>query len=523
MLKRASIALIGALFALSLSPSSAQAVAAPPPPQLSSIYSNTVGATAEIVLTFALGSNNLPAGFKYSSDSGSTWKECNSANCSWTSPNKFLTLNKQSSSNSSFQNGTSHNFILQTCLTGAGNLSGTGLFDCSSNSNVISYIVGTAAAPCAPNVSTSGSTQIYKFTTVGTCTFQIPAGVSSGNLLVVAGGGGGGGDAAGGGGGGGVYLNPSYSVTSGATVNVVVGAGGIAGQCSSGNASGCTSPPLTTAGHVLAGPGGPSGFNLITTPGGGAGGTYNSGAGGNGGSGGGGAASGGIGGTATATSTYFYGNNGGTSAGRGAGGGGAGTAGTSGNGGTGGNGGDGISTSISGTFTYYGGGGGGGGDGNRGTGGQGGGGSGALSCAYPLADGTDSRQAQVGIANTGGGGGGAPYGCAGTGAAGGSGVVIFAFMMIPDINSVVLAAGGNQVKYRTNAVINANLSSDGRVKFFLNGKAIPGCINVSSISSVASCTWKPSIHGYGLITAKVIGGTTSAQFTVGVAKRTSIR
>lgn len=386
----------------------------------------------------------------------------------------------------------------------------------------ITFISPANAAACAPTITTSGTSQIYKFTTVGTCTFQIPSGATTGNLLVVGGGGGGGGDAAGGGGGGGVYLNSAFSVTPNATVNVTVGGGGVAGQCSSGNASGCTNPPLATAGWVLAGPGGASSFSSVTAPGGGAGGTYANGTGGNGGSGGGGSASSGIGGTATATGTYFYGNNGGTSAGKGAGGGGAGAAGTSGSSTTGGNGGDGISTSISGTPTYYAGGGGGGSDGNRGNGGLGGGGAGALSCAYALSDGTDSRQAQAGTPNTGGGGGGAPYGCAGSAGAGGSGIVIIAFLIIPTISGISLGSGLSTAIYRATNVISVTLSSDGRVKFFFNGKVITGCTNVSSTSSIATCNWKPSIHGAGVITARVIGGS-STQMAVGIGKRSTLR
>jgi hypothetical protein len=71
--------------------------------------------------------------------------------------------------------------------------------------------------------------------------------------------------------------------------------------------------------------------------------------------------------------------------------------------------------------------------------------------------------------------------------------------------------------------IQATLSSDGRVRFFINGKQIPGCINISSTSSVANCNWKPSIRGSTSISARVVGGSSSAQLSVGVSSRTNKR
>jgi hypothetical protein len=71
--------------------------------------------------------------------------------------------------------------------------------------------------------------------------------------------------------------------------------------------------------------------------------------------------------------------------------------------------------------------------------------------------------------------------------------------------------------------IQATLTSDGRVRFFLNGKQIPGCISVLSSSSVSTCSWKPSRRGSTNISARVVGGTSTAQLSVGVVPRTNKR
>lgn len=386
----------------------------------------------------------------------------------------------------------------------------------------IVFIEPAVAAPaCNPTSSSSGMNVVLRFTAVGNCSWDVPAGVTEISLLIVGGGGGGGGDAAGGGGAGGVYYNPALAINS-VTKNVQVGAGGNAGQCGSGGGSSCVIPFVSVPGYFAPGNGSPSVFDGITAPGGGAGGVYNNGAGGSGGSGGGGSSTSGAGGIATATGTNFYGNNGGTSNGNGgAGGGGAGAAGTS---AAGGNGGAGIAVSITGSLAYYGGGGGGGNSGGtQSSGGLGGGGAGAQSCSYAWITSGDSRSAQSGLPNTGGGGGGAPHGCQGSGGAGGSGVVIIAYTLIPSITSLALSSGLNVATYRTVTIIQATLTSDGRVRFFLNGKQIPGCISVLSSSSVSTCSWKPSRRGSTNISARVVGGTSTSQLIVGVVPRTNKR
>ena len=221
-------------------------------------------------------------------------------------------------------------------------------------------------------------------------------------VLVVAGGGAGVSDRGGGGGGGGVLTGTS-SVTV-QNYSITVGAGGVGkSDRSQGN----------NGGNSIA-------FGL-TALGGGGGGT---GSGSNGSTGGSGGGAGNGGGANLVTTgglgTPGQGHNGGGSvyvAPNYGGGGGGGAAGP-GQAGTqllGGDGGPGISSSMSGTLTYYGGGGGGGSYGGSsypaGIGGIGGGGNGSVASA------------ESGAPNTGGGGGssGSP---AGTGTSGGSGIVI---------------------------------------------------------------------------------------------------
>ena len=97
--------------------------------------------------------------------------------------------------------------------------------------------------------------QVVKFTSTGSSTWTVPAGVTQVEVLVVAGGGGGGGGKrGGGGGGGGVLYNPYFTVTPGAVLNVTVGAGG------SGASAGNGGTAATAGSNSLFG----IGTNLIT-------------------------------------------------------------------------------------------------------------------------------------------------------------------------------------------------------------------------------------------------------------------
>jgi hypothetical protein len=262
------------------------------------------------------------------------------------------------------------------------------------------------------------TTQV-EFTTVGSGSWTVPAGVTSVDVILVAGGGGGGSNRGGGGGGGGVLQTTNHSVTPGANISYTVGAGGAGGP---GGAS--------TSAWDNGDNGEDTSFDTLTATGGGGGAEPGSVADSNadgldGGSGGGaghanGAWTGGAG-------TAGQGNAGGdtsSSATSGAGGGGAGAAGQDEQGNDGGAGGAGIDlsatvgTSVGDSGVFGGGGGGGGWNNLGGAGGSGGGGDGGSE--------SGSISAQNGAANTGGGGGG------GTnhdraGGDGGSGIIILRY------------------------------------------------------------------------------------------------
>jgi hypothetical protein len=345
-----------------------------------------------------------------------------------------------------------------------------------------------------------GSTKITSFlrTYLSANGWKIPTGISSVRILLVGGGGGGGSDEGGGGGGGGFLEYSNFAVTADSYVNVDVGGGG-AGALDYATVS------LNRAGNngafskfgsliALGGGGGGSGLNTNLLP------TRNGTAGGSGGGGGGEAGlTAGTGGAGTPGQGNSGGSGlpGGTS--RGGGGGGAGEIGN-----TDGNsaGGDGLSSAIAnGTTAVFYAGGGGGGGGNSGSGvtvaADGGGGVGGGTATIS----TD------GEANTGGGGGGGASSWRSyAGFAGGSGIVIISYSAFSGSFDSVSSA-----TYRTSRVISVNVSVAGKVSFFAQGKSIPGCIKVPTVTSgsiSASCTWIPSQRGQISITAKIYPNAT---------------
>ena len=254
-------------------------------------------------------------------------------------------------------------------------------------------------------VTTSNTYTIHSFTNVGITPFTVTTPIII-DYLVVAGGGSGGVDRGGGGGGGGVLIGRTGLMPG--SYNITVGAGG---------------PSVINNQQGISG-GSSSISNLVVATGGGGGGgqSMNSGNGGNGGSGG-----GGYGGGATSGGTGINGQGFagfGGQGDKGGGGGGAGAAALNQNGAIG------ISSTITGTTTFYAGGGGGGS--MQGTGGFGI----AFGGIYQQANGlygggnganTLTKQPfQDAAPNTGGGGGG-QSGFAGTSGAGGSGIVIIRY------------------------------------------------------------------------------------------------
>lgn len=265
-------------------------------------------------------------------------------------------------------------------------------------------------------VSSDGTYTIHTFKTSGQLVPMTPITAS---YLIVAGGGGGQTTVAniqgGGGGAGGLLTGSTLSIDTSSTYIITVGAGG---SNSGTNGTNSSVSILSTA--AIGG-----GFGR---------GSDNVSAAGSGGSGGG--SSGGAAGTGTAGQGNNGGVNGGAPGYGGGGGGGAGAVGGNGSGTNGGAGGVGISSSITGTATYYAGGGGGGVyNATGGTGGLGGGGAGA----------SGGATATSGTPNTGGGGGNSNNG--GTGGNGGSGIVVISYAGTTQLmaGGTVTIVGGNVI------------------------------------------------------------------------------
>lgn len=261
---------------------------------------------------------------------------------------------------------------------------------------------------------------VLQFTSVGTCDWNVPSGVSSVDYLIVAGGGGG--SPSGGGGAGGLLEGTASSISG--TVSIVVGAGGAggAGQLASSTA-GSNGGESSVFGKTAIGGGGAGAWDYSGVNAQGAGGQGRLGGSG----GGGGAANDANAGGSGTDGQGFAGGSNYSSASPYPGGGGGGAGDSGGNAGAtqGGAGGDGKSSSITGSSVGYAGGGAGtswlensGSAGVQAT--NFGGGAGANPSSYPDKDGG------AGADGKGGGGGGALRN--GIGGAGGDGVVILRYV-----------------------------------------------------------------------------------------------
>ncbi len=78
--------------------------------------------------------------------------------------------------------------------------------------------------------------------------------------------------------------------------------------------------------------------------------------------------------------------------------------------------------------------------------------------------------------------------------------------------SVSLALASSQVYFRIPINLIATFTSTGsvgKVQFFANGKKIPGCVGISSVTTTATCSWKPSVHGYVILSATFVPSNTN--------------
>lgn len=98
--------------------------------------------------------------------------------------------------------------------------------------------------------------------------------------------------------------------------------------------------------------------------------------------------------------------------------------------------------------------------------------------------------------------------------------------------TVSLALTGNATfaTYRNAITITATVNAPGKISFYFQGKIIPGCRNVSTVTSsttYATCVWKPSVHNSATIRADITpsnGATaSSATLMVPVIKRSGLR
>jgi len=332
--------------------------------------------------------------------------------------------------------------------------------------------------------------------------WRIPSYVSSVKSLVVGGGGAGGSRAGAGGGAGGYVYDAALAVTPNSVQSIMVGMGGKGFLSAKGNNG--TNSQLGSLRIALGGGAGGTDNGADNVP-------HTGSSGGSGGGSAGGFSSAVLNGAiSTQSSTYGYGlgSAGGSGEGTGnwSGGGGGGaniSTGAGGNGtatSVGGKGGDGITDPIGGTNICYATGGGGGSANTTGAGGN----CGGVASVNNNAGGPVNSTTWPGIAtaNTGSGGGGGSWNGSSDpiGGFGASGVVILRYAL--NMSVTLSYSGGTSATYRTVGTITATGSLAGKVTFYERGKAIPGCVRVSmNGSNVATCLWKPSLHGSTTVTA----------------------
>lgn len=91
------------------------------------------------------------------------------------------------------------------------------------------------------------------------------------------------------------------------------------------------------------------------------------------------------------------------------------------------------------------------------------------------------------------------------------------------------SGGGTTGTYRTVITLLATGSVAGKAKFFANGKPIPGCLAVSTVSFISSCSWSPATRGYVSLYARLtptsasVLSSTSSIVTFSIGNRASLR
>lgn len=94
-----------------------------------------------------------------------------------------------------------------------------------------------------------------------------------------------------------------------------------------------------------------------------------------------------------------------------------------------------------------------------------------------------------------------------------NGNVLITFIAAAITDSTISLVAPSTYTYRSASTITATVNAPGRVTFFANGKRIPGCIAVKTVSSgtiTATCAYKPSSRGVVSISASLAPTDTTA-------------
>jgi hypothetical protein len=98
--------------------------------------------------------------------------------------------------------------------------------------------------------------------------------------------------------------------------------------------------------------------------------------------------------------------------------------------------------------------------------------------------------------------------------------------------TISLSVSGNAktIIARQSLSLSALANIDGRITFRTNGKSIPGCVGVATVSLAATCSWRPSVKGTSRLTAQIIptqslanASATSSTYWIQVLPRMNIR
>jgi hypothetical protein len=104
--------------------------------------------------------------------------------------------------------------------------------------------------------------------------------------------------------------------------------------------------------------------------------------------------------------------------------------------------------------------------------------------------------------------------------------------VLPDVTnvSINIAGSATTVASRQTVTLSAVSNVAGKVTFRANGKVIPGCKGVRTVSLTATCQWRSSIKGTNQLSAQIIPTTiaeneaaTSSNYSITVTPRTGTR